>query len=302
MVDSLPCHHRHLHHQWRVIVATIVATVQSIASVPHQVFRHKINPTRGIWMARMDETLSTLVPTTNAIAETVAAAEADHQGIMDGIDEALEMITIGITLGADGTIGAGREATAGIVVEADVDDVIVLEIALGTDLAVGQGVDQDRTVTRGIDLPHDQGTRDVIAREIDPVIGLRHEIDLGIDLIDPASVVAGKATIMVEALRPNAAEAQAQLTLAKIARATRPMAQLQRTTTAKMVKCPTGVRKKILEGGAVGAEAVEETEREEKRVVMPAVEAALLALPTTRGSKVYGTSRLWSKLVRVNAI
>eukprot|EP00526_Cylindrotheca_closterium_P003498 CAMPEP_0113607106 /NCGR_PEP_ID=MMETSP0017_2-20120614/3207_1 /TAXON_ID=2856 /ORGANISM="Cylindrotheca closterium" /LENGTH=1280 /DNA_ID=CAMNT_0000515687 /DNA_START=340 /DNA_END=4180 /DNA_ORIENTATION=- /assembly_acc=CAM_ASM_000147 len=232
-------------------------------------------------------------PNNEAIAETVAAAEADHLGIMEGTDEALERIMIGITLGADGTIGAGREATAGIVVEADVDDVIVLEIALGTDLAVGQGVDQDRTVTRGIDLPHDQGTRDVIAREIDPVIGPRHERDLGIDLIDPASVVAGKATIMVEALRPNAAEAQAQLTLAKIARATQPMAQLQRTTTAKMVKCPTGVRKKILEGGAVGAEAVEETEREEKRVVMPAVEAALLALPTTRGSKVYGTSRLW---------
>lgn len=170
-------------------------------------------------MARMDEILSTLVPT-NAIAE--AAAEADHQVIMDGDDEALKKITIGIPLGADATIGAGQEATAEIVVAAvgaDVDDMV--EIALVTDLAVTRGRDQDRAVTRGKDLPNDQVTRDVIAREIDLMNGLCHEIDPRIDLIDPATVVRGmaeKATNMVEARGLNAAEAQ--LTRAKIARAT----------------------------------------------------------------------------------
>lgn len=68
-----------------------------------------------------------------------------------------------------------------------------------------------------------------------------------------------------------------------------------------MITWPTGVR--ILEGGAVGAEAVEETERKEKRVVMSAVlEAVLLALPTTRGSKDMGHQASVRKLVSVNVI
>lgn len=253
-------------------------------------------------MARMDEIMSTLVPT-NAIAETAAAAAADHQVIMDGDDEALEKITIGITLGADATIGAGQEATAEIVVAAvgveivvgaDVDDMVEIDhaIALVTDLAVTRGIDQDRAVTREKDPPNDQVTRGVIAREIDLVNGLCHVIDPRIDLIDPATVVRGmaeKATNMVEARGLNAAEAEAQPTRAKTARATQLMGQLRRIAKSRMISWPTGVR--ILEGGAVGAEAVEETGRKEKRVVMSAVEAVLLALPTVRESKKWITRK-----------
>lgn len=263
-------------------------------------------------MAHMDEILNTSVPT-NVVAETAAAAAADHRLIMDGDDEALEKITIGITLGADAMIEAGREATAEIVeaavaaeivVAADVDDMVEIDhvIALETDLAVTRGIDQDRAVTREKDPPNDQVTRGVIAREIDLVNGLYHEIDPRIDLIDPATVVRGmaeKATNMVEARGLSAAEVKARPTHAKIARAMQLMGQLRRTAKSRMISWPTGVG--ILEGGAVGAEAVEETERKEKRVVMSAVEAVLLALPTARGSKKWIT-RNRSKLARVNII
>ena len=245
----------------------------------------------------MDEITSILVPA-NGIAEIVAAAEADHLGTMDGIDEALEMITTGITLEAVDTIGAGREATVEIVVEVAVaDDVIVPEIARGIDLvivpgidhAAGQGIDRDLAVGQWIDLANDQRTRVVIAREIDPVIGLLRETDLGIDRIDLATVATGMVG-MEEVPVLNAAEVPAQLILAKIAvRERLLMAELQKKAMAKIVTRPTGAGNReirILEGGAVEVEAVEEAGREERRVVMPVAEVALLVLLTAaRGSK-----------------
>ena len=286
MVDSLPFRHRHLRQSMRVIVATTVGTGQSIASVLHQVFQ-----TVGTWMALMDETMSILVPA-NVIDETVAAAEADHMGTTDGIDEALEMITTGITLEVDDTIGAGPEATAESAAEAAaVAVVIVLETALETDLAivlgidhaVGQGTDQDPVVGRGIDLTSDQETRDVIAQEIDPVIVLSLETDPGIDRIGLVTAVERDTIVPVL----NVAEVPA-LILAKIVLEMLPMAEVQRMAMEKRAIRPTGVRSReimSLEGDAVEAEVVGEAERNEKRVVTSVAEVAQLVLLTTQRSE-----------------
>lgn len=162
-------------------------------------------------------------------------------------------------------------------------------IVPGIDHVVGQGTDQDLVVGQWIDLvANDQRRRLVIAREIDPVIGLRRETDLGTDRIDLATGATGMAG-MVEAPLRNAAEVQAQLILAKSVPERLLMAQLKKKAMAKTVTRQMGVRNReirSLEGGAVEAAAVEEAaEREEKRVVMPAAEAALLALLTARENK-----------------
>jgi len=163
-------------------------------------------------MAPMGEILSTLVPT-RAIVETAV----DHQSITGGDGEAHEMIMTGITLGADDTIGVGREATAGIVVEAAgiVDDVIGLEIVLGTDLAVGRGINRDLAAIQEIDHTNVQR----ISREIDPVIVPRLVRDLRIDQIDHETAATGMAEKATNTVRvPDPATAPAQPTLVKTAR------------------------------------------------------------------------------------